>query len=33
MMFCDVGIIDFWTDADDLDAGRWNRAFASTAGG
>jgi hypothetical protein len=33
MMFCDVGIIDFWIDAEDLAAGRWNRAWGATAGG
>lgn len=33
MMFCDVGIIDFWIDPDDLAAGRWDRAWAATAGG
>lgn len=32
-MFCDVGIIDFWIDADDLAAGNWDRAWAATAGG
>ena len=32
-MFCDVGIIDFWIDPDDLAAGRWDRAWAATAGG
>ena len=33
MMFCDVGIVDFWIDANDLAAGRWERAYATTAGG
>jgi hypothetical protein len=32
-MFCDCGIIDFWIDADDLANNRWDRAWASTAGG
>ena len=32
-MFCDVGIVDFWIDEDDLAAGRWERAWAATAGG
>lgn len=32
-MFCDVGIIDFWIDPQDLAAGRWDRAWAATAGG
>ncbi|WP_341365810.1 DUF1963 domain-containing protein [Yoonia sp. BS5-3] len=32
-MFCDCGIIDFWIDADDLAKGRWDRAWAATAGG
>lgn len=33
MMFCDVGIVDFWIDTNDLAAGRWDRAWAATAGG
>lgn len=32
-MFCDCGIIDFWIDAHDLANGRWDRAWAATAGG
>jgi len=32
-MFCDVGIIDFWIDEDDLAAGRWDKAYGATAGG
>lgn len=32
-MFCDCGIIDFWIDPDDLADGRWDRAWAATAGG
>ncbi len=33
MMFCDVGIVDFWIAPEDLKAGRWERAWAATAGG
>jgi len=33
MMFCDVGIIDFWIDEADLVAGNWDAAWAATAGG
>ena len=32
-MFCDCGIIDFWIAPEDLEAGRWDRAWAATAGG
>ena len=32
-MFCDVGIVDFWIDPADLADGRWDRAWAATAGG
>lgn len=32
MMFCDVGIIDFWIDEADLVAGNWDAAWAATAG-
>lgn len=32
-MFCDCGIIDFWIAPEDLQAGRWDRAWAATAGG
>ncbi len=32
-MFCDVGIVDFWISPEDLAAGRWDRAWAATAGG
>ena len=33
MMFCDVGIVDFWISPEDLAAGRWDRAWGATAGG
>ena len=32
-MFCDVGIIDYWIDEEYLKEGRWDRAWAATAGG
>ena len=32
-MFCDCGVIDFSINPEDLRAGRWDRAWAATAGG
>lgn len=32
-MFCDLGVVEFWIDAQDLSARRWDRAHAMTAGG
>lgn len=32
-MFCDCGVVDFWISEEDLAAGRWDKAWAGTAGG
>ncbi len=29
-MFCDVGVVDFWIDEEDLERGRWDKAWAAT---
>lgn len=33
MMFCDCGVLEYWIDPADLAAGRFERAYANTAGG
>jgi hypothetical protein len=33
MMFCDCGVVEYWIDPADLAARRFDRAYASTAGG